>query len=176
MVSSDYSIIRAHFRCLMLMQTAHLYTRWIRFLPLLAIVIPLCTMAQTPLPQQTLSYPEDIVNDPLLYEPPVPDSKMDIGSIGCLVGTVATSAGMLYLMGGVGPVLTSISPPLRPAVVLESSAAVAFVLSSVCYLGVTLAPLVLDAYAAIAESVDAPNRPLFAAGELQAIMEGVGVP
>lgn len=129
-----------------------------------------CAIAQS---SQTPGYSEDLANDPLLYEPIDPGRKADVGGIGCLVGTIGVSAGMIYLMGGIGPTIASMSPPLYPGVVLEGSAAVSFVLSSVCYLGVILAPLAVDAYAVISESVETPDRPLFAPGELRAMVDGL---
>jgi len=116
----------------------------------------------------------EYVVDPLLEEPPNTFSDAELGGIGCLVASTAISGGMLYLMGGIGTALTSMTPPIHPAIVLEGSAAVAFVLSSACYIGVALAPVVVSTYGSISNSFtqELPLRPLFAPGELLAIGNG----
>ena len=156
----------------MLMQIAELCKRWsgVTFLVLiLTLVVPYAMAVQTP--QALGSY------DPLLDDTPDSTSSADLGGMGCFVATVTVGVGMLYLMGGLSATLASVPSLLPPRAVLEGSAALAFVLSSACYVGVTLAPLAVSTYDSIlARFVQVPNRPLFAPGELEAIESGTAMP
>lgn len=119
----------------------------------------------------TMNYPPD----PLLEEAPSTITDAELGSIGCLVASATVSGSMLYLMGGLGNAFGSLTPPLHPAIVLEGSAAVAFVLSSACYIGVAMAPLAVSTYNSLSErfTQTLPPRPLYAPGELWAIGNGM---
>lgn len=135
------------------------------------------TTASTAQVPETTQVP-DYVTDPLLEEVVQPISDAELGGIGCLIASSAVSGSMLYLMGGVGVAFSSMAPPIHPAIVLEGSAAIAFVLSSACYIGVALAPVAVGTYNSISNQFAAqepPLRPLFAPGELLAIGSGTAI-
>jgi len=157
----------------MIKNAAIVYSRWYGIAPLvltLTMVTTSPSSATTPQTTQGLDY----ISDPLLEEIAEPISDAELGGIGCLVASTAISGSMLYLMGGVSTALSSITPPIHPSIVLEGSAAIAFVLSSACYIGVALAPIAVSTYNSISDKFvqELPPRPLFAPGELLAIGRG----
>lgn len=142
------------------------------------LILLSATMAQPCIANTAQTTPTlEYVTDPLLEEVPNSVSDAELGGIGCLVASTAISGSMLYLMGGV-TALASITPPIHPSLVLEGSAAIAFVLSSACYIGVALAPIAVSAYNSISDKFaqEPPPRPLFAPGELFAISRGLPQP
>ncbi|KOR32556.1 hypothetical protein TI05_06575 [Achromatium sp. WMS3] len=115
---------------------------------------------------------------PLLIDAPNQISDAEAGSIGCVIASVAVGVSMIYLMGGISPALAIIEQPLTPSIVLEGSAALAFVFSSACYIGVALAPITVSPYynEVPKQLVRSSTRPLFAPGELWAISQGRNAP
>ncbi|KOR30141.1 hypothetical protein TI03_00250 [Achromatium sp. WMS1] len=111
-------------------------------------------------PVQALSY----------QPPPIPDelaspfTESEAGGIGCLVVSLAVGSGMVYLLGGVEPIMATLATKLPAGQIIEGSAAIAFVFSSACYIGAVLAPITMATYTAVIDSmVPAPkfNRPNF---------------
>ncbi|KOR31253.1 hypothetical protein TI04_01840 [Achromatium sp. WMS2] len=106
---------------------------------------------------------------PIADELASPFTEMEAGGIGCVVASLALGGGMLYMLGGFGPVISAITSPMPPVRVLEGSAAAAFVFSSACYIGVTLSPITMLTYTAIVDSFSKPippSAPLFNRSEL----------
>lgn len=104
-----------------------------------------------------------------LDELALPFTESEASGIGCIIGSLAVGSGMVYLMGGWGPVMVGLTPPLHPLRVLEGTAAISFVFSSACYLGVATAPIVMSTYTAIVDGLHAPSsppKPLFFPNEL----------
>lgn len=151
----------------MLIQRTMLQCWRIKALFILVVAALFVTLAQAEQVTQAFAYP----SDPLLIETPTLVSDAEAGSIGCVLASVTVGISMLYLMGGIAPALAFMSQPLPPGVVLEGSAALAFVFSSACYIGVAIAPITVSAYYnKVPSQLTRPaSRPLFAPGELWAI-------
>jgi len=86
-----------------------------------------------------------------------PFSEGELAGIGCLVGTVTATGMVLVLAGGTGSVAQALQGPLPAVRVLEGGAALAFLVSSACYVGQALAPLTLLGWTAVAERLRLPN-------------------
>ncbi|MEI6558916.1 MAG: hypothetical protein WCO00_10965 [Rhodospirillaceae bacterium] len=87
-----------------------------------------------------------------------PFTEGEIGGIGCALASVGVGAGMVGLMGGPAALGLSLQGALSPRLVLEASAAVAFVFSSACYIGQAMAPVVLLGWTSLLDSVSAPRN------------------
>jgi hypothetical protein len=70
-----------------------------------------------------------------------PFSDSELAGLGCLVGTTVASGAVVALAGGPGMVAAALQGPLSPVRVLEGGAALAFLVSSACYVGQALAPV-----------------------------------
>jgi len=90
---------------------------------------------------------------PVIETLTAPISDGEMAGIGCLVGTVAAGGAVVALAGGVGPVAAALQGPLTPLHVLEGGAALAFLVSSSCYVGQALAPLAALGWSTLSETV-----------------------
>ncbi len=108
---------------------------------------------------------------PVVDQLATPFTESEATGLGCLVASVAAGGAMTYLMGGMGVAMAALSGPLPPVRVVEGSAALAFVFSSACYVGVALSPLVVATYTSVTDwialnQVSSPvTGPLLGAGE-----------
>ncbi len=80
-----------------------------------------------------------------------PLSDGELAGIGCLVGTVVAGSAVVALAGGAGQVAAALQGPLPPVRVLEGGAALAFLVSSACYVGQALAPAVMLGWSTVAD-------------------------
>lgn len=71
-----------------------------------------------------------------------PFSDSELAGLGCLVATTVAGGAVVALAGGPGAVAASLQGPFPPVRVLEGGAALAFLVSSACYVGQALAPTV----------------------------------
>lgn len=119
-------------------------------------------LATIPTSTLALSYQVPLVEADELA---MPFTESESGGIGCVIASLAVGSSMVYLMGGWGPIMAALTAPLHPIRVLEGGAAVAFVFSSACYIGVALAPLTMVTYTAVTDSLTnslpAPPKALF---------------
>lgn len=84
-----------------------------------------------------------------------PFSDSELAGIGCLVGTTVASGAVMALAGGPGTVAAALQGPLPPARVLEGGAALAFLVSSACYVGQALTPAVMLGWEAMTDLLTA---------------------
>ena len=96
---------------------------------------------------------------PVLDQLASPFTDSEVGGFGCLASTLATGASMTALMGGPSELAAALSGILTPRLVLEASAAGAFVFSSACYIGQVLAPVVMLGYTTLFDSLTLPPLP-----------------
>ncbi len=82
-----------------------------------------------------------------------PLSDGELAGIGCLVGTVLASGTVVALAGGPGSVALALQGPLPPVRVLEGGAAMAFLVSSACYVGQALAPAVMLGWTTLTDMI-----------------------
>jgi len=82
-----------------------------------------------------------------------PLSDGELAGIGCLVGTTVASGAVVALAGGVGQVALALQGPLSPVRVLEGGAALAFLVSSACYVGQALAPVVMLGWTSVTDTL-----------------------
>ncbi len=86
-----------------------------------------------------------------------PLSDGELAGLGCLVGTVVASGAVVALAGGPGVVVTALQGPLPPVRVLEGGAALAFLVSSACYVGQALAPTVMLGWTTVTDMLTLPT-------------------
>jgi len=113
-----------------------------------------------PIPVQALSYQPPPIHDELTS----PFTETEANGIGCLAVSLGVGSGMVYLLGGVQPIMATLATRLPMWQVIEGSAAIAFVFSSACYIGAVLAPISMATYTAIIDSIATKpkfNKPLF---------------
>jgi hypothetical protein len=95
---------------------------------------------------------------PMIDEMTARFSENEIGGMGCLAGMALGSATLVVLIGGPGATFVALQGPLLAAEVLHGSAALAFVLSSACFVGQATTPLVLLGWSTLAELVSPARR------------------
>ncbi|CAK0771594.1 membrane hypothetical protein [Gammaproteobacteria bacterium] len=88
---------------------------------------------------------------PLIEELASPYTDSELGGLGCLTASAATTGTLVYLLGGLGRIVSSLRGPLPPARVMEGTAAMAFIFSSACYVGAALAPVAMMAYNSVTD-------------------------
>lgn len=102
---------------------------------------------------------------PVIEALTAPLSDSEVAGIGCLVGTALAGGAVVALAGGPRAAALAVQGPLAPAQVLEGGAAMAFLVSSACYVGQALAPVVMLGWSSItdmltpAPAVPAPSVP-----------------
>jgi hypothetical protein len=85
---------------------------------------------------------------PVIDAMTAPYSESELGGIGCLAGTVV-AGGAVVTLAGVGSVATALQGPLTPLLVLEAGAALAFLISSACYVGQALTPATMLGWSSV---------------------------
>ena len=85
-----------------------------------------------------------------------PFSDGELAGIGCLAGTVVASGAVIALGGGPGAMAAALQGPIPPVRVLEGGAALAFLVSSACYVGQALAPVAMLGWTSVTEMLTAP--------------------
>ena len=95
---------------------------------------------------------------PMIDEMTARFSENELGGMGCLAGMAVGSAALVALIGGPGATVIALQGPMVAAEVLHGSAALAFVLSSACFVGQATTPLVMLGWNSVAE-LFAPARP-----------------
>ncbi len=85
-----------------------------------------------------------------------PLSENEQAGIGCLVATVVTSGAVVALAGGPGVVAAALQGPIPPVRILEGGAALAFLVSSACYVGQALTPVVLLGWETVTDLLTSP--------------------
>lgn len=116
----------------------------VALLALSMLAVPLAAQAQT----SRLPPVIDALTAPL--------SDGELAGIGCLVGTVVAGGAVVALAGGPGPVALALQGPLPPVRVLEGGAAMAFLVSSACYVGQALAPTVVLGWTTLTDLLARP--------------------
>lgn len=107
---------------------------------------PVCRGVLVALAVLTLAAPAQAQSSrlpPVIEAMTAPLSDGELAGIGCLVGTVVASSAAVALAGGPGSVALALQGPMPPVRVLEGGAALAFLVSSACYVGQALAPAVM---------------------------------
>lgn len=84
-----------------------------------------------------------------------PLSEAELGGIGCLLGVAAGGAAVLALIGP-GAAMAALQGPLLAGEVLHGGAALAFLLSSACYIGVAAAPVAAYGWATLGDELLSP--------------------
>lgn len=85
-----------------------------------------------------------------------PYSESELAGIGCLAGTVV-AGGTVVALAGVGTVATALQGPLSPLLVLEAGAALAFLVSSACYVGQALTPATMLGWSSVTDLFASPT-------------------
>ena len=97
---------------------------------------------------------------PVIESLTAPFSDGELAAIGCLAGTVVASGAVVVLAGGPAAVAAALQGPVPPVRVLEGGAALAFLVSSACYVGQALAPLAMLGWTSVADRLSSPtSRP-----------------
>ncbi len=121
----------------------------VRFVARLALAGALTVSAGAPVAAQAPRMP------PAFDTLASPFTESEIGGIGCAVASAGVGAGMIGMMGGPAALRLGLQAAMTPRTVLEASAAVAFVFSSACYVGVAMAPVVALGLTSIFDSLTA---------------------
>ena len=111
------------------------------------LVLPVPVQAQT---QATHRLP------PVVEALTAPFSDNELAGIGCLVGTTVAGGAVMALAGGPGAVAAALQGPLPPVRVLEGGAALAFLVSSACYVGQALTPVVMLGWDVMTDMLSSP--------------------
>jgi hypothetical protein len=88
---------------------------------------------------------------PVIDAMTAPLSDGELAGVGCLVGTAVAGGAVVALAGGPGTVALALQGPLPPVRVLEGGAALAFLVSSACYVGQALAPVAMLGWSSAAD-------------------------
>ena len=86
-----------------------------------------------------------------------PFTESELGGIGCLISSAATTGILVWLVGGPAAAAAAIGSVTTPSLALQGAAAGAFVYSSACYIGQALSPLGLLTYNSIMDGVAAKS-------------------
>ena len=86
-----------------------------------------------------------------------PFTESELGGIGCLISSAATTGVLVWLVGGPVAAAAAIGSVASPTLALQGAAAGAFVYSSACYLGQALSPLGLLTYNSIMDGAAAKS-------------------
>jgi hypothetical protein len=122
---------------------AHRYRPGVAAL-LIVSLLPIPSMAQTSrLP-------------PVIDAMTAPYSESELAGAGCLAGTVV-AGGTVVALAGVGTVATALQGPLSPLLVLEAGAALAFLVSSACYVGQALTPVTMLGWSKVTDLFVSPT-------------------
>jgi hypothetical protein len=92
---------------------------------------------------------------PVLDAMTAPYSETELAGVGCLAGTVV-AGGAVVALAGVGTVATALQGPLSPLLVLEAGAALAFLVSSACYVGQALTPVTMLGWSKVTDLLASP--------------------
>jgi hypothetical protein len=92
---------------------------------------------------------------PVIDAMTAPYSESELGGIGCLAGTLLAGGTVVALAGG-GAVVTALQGPLTPLLILEGGAALAFLMSSACYVGQALTPVTMLGWASVTGLLPSP--------------------
>ena len=95
---------------------------------------------------------------PIIDQLTSPLSDGELGGLGCLAG-IAASGGALVALAGAGPVAAVLEGPIPPVVVLQGGAALAFMVSSACYVGQAVAPVAALGWNTITDMLTPVARP-----------------
>jgi hypothetical protein len=93
---------------------------------------------------------------PVIDAMTAPYSETELAGIGCLAGTVA-AGGTVVALAGVGTVATALQGPLSPLLILEAGAALAFLVSSACYVGQALTPVTMLGWSSVTGLLASPT-------------------
>ena len=93
---------------------------------------------------------------PVIDAMTAPYSDTELAGMGCLAGTVV-AGGTVVALAGVGPVATALQGPLSPLLVLEAGAALAFLVSSACYVGQALTPVTMLGWSSLTDMLASPT-------------------
>ena len=85
-----------------------------------------------------------------------PFSDNELAGMGCLVATTLAGGAVVALAGGPGVVAAALQAPLPPVRLLEGGAALAFLVSSACYVGQALTPLAALGWDAVSDLLTSP--------------------
>ena len=94
---------------------------------------------------------------PVIDAMTAPYSESELGAMGCLAGTVV-AGGVVVAVAGGSAIMSSLQGPLPPIRVLEGGAALAFLLSSACYVGQAVTPAAMVGWSSIMD-LFAPASP-----------------
>ena len=85
-----------------------------------------------------------------------PLSDNEMAGIGCLVATTVAGGTVMALVGGPAAVAAALQGPISPVRVLEGGAALAFLVSSACYVGQALTPVVALGWETVTDMLTSP--------------------
>ena len=124
--------------------------RVVRWLRGIGVVLVLAGVAPPAQAQTTGRLP------PIIDTLTAPLSDSEMAGIGCLVATTVVGGAVVVLAGGAGAVAAALQGPLPPVRVLEGGAALAFLVSSACYVGQALTPAVALGWSALMDTLTSP--------------------
>ena len=101
---------------------------------------------------------------PVMEALTAPLSDGELAGLGCLASVTASSAAVVALSGGLGAITAALSGPLPPVDVLQGGAALAFLVSSACYVGQALAPAAMMGWESLTDWFAPPTPPPDAPG------------
>ncbi len=95
---------------------------------------------------------------PVIDAMTAPYTENELGGIGCLAGTVVAGGVVMAVAGG-GAIMAALQGPISPIRVVEGGAALAFLLSSACYVGQALTPVTMLGWSSIMDALPQASPP-----------------
>lgn len=95
---------------------------------------------------------------PVIDAMTAPYTENELGGIGCLAGTVVAGGVVMAVAGG-GAIMAALQGPIPPIRVVEGGAALAFLLSSACYVGQALTPVTMLGWSSIMDALPQASSP-----------------